>query len=334
MNFANITSYDAAGSFRPREEGCLDANRDDANCPPDVKELTAAIVICTRYRSADLRSCLSAIVMLRRAPDEIIIVDNTSGDIPTKEVAQEFGARYLLEPTTGLSRARNVGLAAAKSDIVAYIDDDARPHEEWLGILLRTFADPKVGVATGDTYPSLDAIKAPKDSSIHALSNEDPQWLETAAFGGLGIGTNMALRKCLCEGWDVFDERLGRGAPLEGMEEHHAFVGILSRGYSAAHVSHAIVIHSSQYSLDVMRETRNTFAYWLLLFAENPGRRRELVRFLIQRIRRKPLDWKIEWRESGRIVSRGRFSLLKAGIAGSLLYLHCRKLGNRSGTND
>ena len=315
--------------MRPSEEGRLAAKPDDVskgpNCPPSVIESTATIVICTRYRSKELRDCLNAIARLRRVPDEVIVVDNSSGDRDTKAIAQEFGARYLLEPTTGLSRARNLGLSAASSDIVAYIDDDAQPQEDWLTILLRPFADPNVGVVTGGTSPSIEISARQKGDVFYRLDSNDPHWLEIAAFGGLGIGTNMALRKALCVGWKVFDERLGRGSLLEAMEEHHAFVGFLSRGYSAERVADAIVIHSSKYSLDVMREARNSMAYWLLLFEENPGCRKELVRFLIRRFRRKPLGWRRESLELGRVFSSGRVSLLKAGLAGLLFYLRCCK---------
>jgi glycosyltransferase involved in cell wall biosynthesis len=319
----------SAGTSRTWEDGCLDANLDDAsqklNWPPEVKEPTIAIVICTRRRAVALRGCLVAIAKMRRAPDEIIIVDNTSGDDETAAVAIELEAGYLIEPIAGLSRARNLGMGAAKSDIVAYIDDDALPHEDWLDALCRPFADPIVGVVTGGILSSPTASAHMGKGPILRLSNKDPQWLEIAAFGGLGIGTNMALRKSLCGGWKVFDERLGRGAPLEGMEEHRAFVGFLSRGYSAAHVPEAIVIHSSQYSLDAMQDARNSMAYWMLLYSENPGQRRELLSFLFHRFRRKPLAWQREAPAVGRVFSAGKLSLIKAGIAGVLLYMRCRK---------
>ena len=56
-----------------------------------------------------------------------------------------------LSQFAGLSRARNRGLSESKSEIVAYLDDDALPDERWLDFLLEPFADPRVGAVTGRT---------------------------------------------------------------------------------------------------------------------------------------------------------------------------------------
>jgi glycosyltransferase involved in cell wall biosynthesis len=190
-----------------------------------------------------LNNCLEAITRLERAPDEVIVVDNTSGDRETEAAARRFSARYIREPIAGLSRARNRGLAESNSEIVAYLDDDALPDERWLEFLLEPFADPRVGAATGQAVLPGSQGDLSYEEPIRCLSNKDRQWFEIAAFGGLGIGTNMALRKAACNGWRAFDERLGRGTQFQGMEEHHAFVHLLSIGYLALHVPAAIVLH-------------------------------------------------------------------------------------------
>ncbi len=104
-----------------------------ASPPARLKpNLTAAVVICTRNRPIALRKCLEAVARLTRTPDEVVVVDNSSGDKETESAAREYSARYTLEPIEGLSRARNRGLIEGNSDIVAYLDDDAMPDERWL----------------------------------------------------------------------------------------------------------------------------------------------------------------------------------------------------------
>ena len=288
-------------------------------------DLTAAVVICTRNRPGPLRKCLEAVARLARMPDEVLVVDNSSGDKETESVALELSARYTIEPAPGLSRARNRALAEGKSDIIAYLDDDAVPDERWLELIIEPFADPSVASATGDTVLPDYCANGNKPQPSWLLCNKDEQWFEMAAFGGLGIGTNMALRRSACAGWNVFDERLGRGALFEGMEEHHAFVRLLSRGYAAAHVPGAIVYHRSQKRSDIKQEARNQIGYSMLLFSEYPSHRVDLMRFLLRRMRHKPLTWPRDSPDPGEIVTSGWRVLLNAGLSAVPLFLRNRK---------
>ena len=135
---------------------------------PEKIEMTVAVVICTRLRPAALRGCLCAISKLRRAPDQLIVVDNSSGDQETENLAREFSASYLVEPEMGLSRARNRGLSASNSEVVAYVDDDAQPDANWLELIIEPFANPQVAVVTGDVIvPELEG-KAKNPPSPHS----------------------------------------------------------------------------------------------------------------------------------------------------------------------
>jgi glycosyltransferase involved in cell wall biosynthesis len=288
-------------------------------------DLTTTIVICTRNRPALLRKCLEGIAHLERAPDEVIVVDNTSGDAATAAVAREFSAVYTSEPIQGLSRARNRGLAESTSVIVAYLDDDAVPDERWLKFLLEPFADQRVAVVTGGTNSPESRAGGSNQEPTRFLSNKDRQWFEIAAFGGLGIGANMAVRKAACIGWKVFDERLGRGAPFQGAEEHHAFVHFLSLSYCAAYVPAAIVFHSCQKPDNIRREARNQIAYSMLLFSEYPGRRLDLLRFLFRRALRKPLTWPRDSPDPGEIITCGWRVLLAESLSAALLFFRTRK---------
>jgi glycosyltransferase involved in cell wall biosynthesis len=255
----------------------------------------------------------------------VLVVDNSPGDRDTELVAHEFGACYTVEPQEGLSRARNRGLTESGSEIVAFIDDDSEPDPEWLGLLLAPFNDERVAATTGRVVTPDSRAAFPDDQKPRPLSNRDPNWFEIATFGGLGMGGNMALRKSACAGWKVFDERLGRGAPLHIGEETHAFAQLLSRGYTAVNLPSAIVFHPPLTRDSIDREARNSISYWLLLFSEFPERRMDLLRFLSHRMRRRHLSWHRESREPGEIITSGWRVHLKAGIRGVLLFLRTFK---------
>jgi glycosyltransferase involved in cell wall biosynthesis len=282
--------------------------------------LTVAVVICTRNRPQVLRECLCGVARLDLRPDEILVVDNTSGNKETEDVSREFGARYIFEPIEGLSRTRNRGLAECETDIVAFLDDDAVPAHDWLSILLEPFADERTGASTGrvvtPTTVNVGKLEVPR-----ILSNQDPHWFEIAAFGGMGLGSNMALRKSACVSPAMFDVRLGRGAPFQIGEESYAFARLLSDGYKGAYLPSAVVFHPPLSRDTIENEAQNSITYWLLLFTEFPDQRINLLRFIFRRIRRKPLEWPREPQEAGEIVTSGWRTLIKASVKGLWLFL-------------
>jgi len=303
------------------------SSRSEASLSSSVSkdsELAVSIVICTRSRPGYLRKCLEAVAQLTPAADEVLVVDNTDGDAQTELIAHEFGARYTIEKMPGLSRARNRGIAESRCDIVAYLDDDAAPEIHWLGFLREPFSDLNIAAVTGRLLiPDSDT----KSNLLlpRRLSNKDPMWFEIAAFGGLGLGSNMAVRKSAADGRVIFEERLGRGAPFQIAEEHYALACFVSWGYTVVYVPEAIVFHPPRRRRDVEQEARNSIAYSWLLFFEFPDHRLDLLRFLIRRMRGQRLTWPRDTQEPGEIVTSGWRVLLKAALSATWLFLRTKR---------
>jgi cellulose synthase/poly-beta-1,6-N-acetylglucosamine synthase-like glycosyltransferase len=276
-----------------------------------------------------LRKCLEGIAQLERSPDEVIVVDNTSGDKETEAVTRAFAATYLVEPIRGASRARNRGLTESHSEIVAYLDDDATSDVHWLGNLLGPFKDPQVAAVAGRVVtPESPAENSTRETAIF-ISNKDPKWFEIASFGGLALASNMAFRRRVCTGQKVFDERLGRGAPLQIGEEHYAFAFLLSRGYTVVYLPDAIVFHPNPTHGEIKQEARNSIAYSMLMFSEFPDSRFDLLRFLFRRVQRKPLNWQRDAPDPGEIVTSGWRVLLAASLSAALLFFRTKKPKNK-----
>lgn len=83
--------------------------------------------------------------------DELIVVDNGSRD-NTVAVAEDFGAKVVHEPVRGRSRARNSGVNRSQGQIVAFIDADCTPQDDWLSELLKPFNDPTTGCVAGEIH--------------------------------------------------------------------------------------------------------------------------------------------------------------------------------------
>lgn len=111
----------------------------------------ATAVICTHNRAEELRPCVAALEAAGFA--EILIVDNGSTD-DTAAVAAELArssaaVTTVFEPEPGLSNARNAAAAAARHEILLFLDDDARPAAGWREHLTWALADPSVVHAGG-----------------------------------------------------------------------------------------------------------------------------------------------------------------------------------------
>jgi glycosyltransferase involved in cell wall biosynthesis len=294
-----------------------------ANLAQQAQAVT--VVICTRNRPALLQRCLAAVSGLDPSPQQVLVIDNSDGNDDTRKVAHDYGVRYIVEPTVGLSHARNRGLAECSTDLVAFLDDDVTPASDWLGLLIAPFEDEKIGASAGRVVTPDTPAAEPSDQSPRLLSNQDPHWFEIASFGGLALGANMALRRRACTPARFFDERLGRGAPFEIGDESYAFARLLSFGYRAVYIPNAIVHHPPLTRTAIEREARNSFSYWLLLLSEFPGQRLNLLRFLLRRLRGKRLEWPRNPQEPGEIVSSSWSLKLRAAWSGLVLFLRTPK---------
>jgi mycofactocin glycosyltransferase len=107
--------------------------------------LRAVAVVVPVYADPErLRACLAPLA----GGPEIIVVDDGSPDPdPLVAVAQEIGARYVRHPRNrGPAAARNTGLQAATTPLVAFLDADCVPPAGFPGRLLDHLTDPVVGL--------------------------------------------------------------------------------------------------------------------------------------------------------------------------------------------
>ena len=163
--------------------------------------LTAAVVICiaAREREPVLRQGIAAVLEARRTPEEIIVVVDRHPALEA-DLARTLpaGVQVLCtEGQGGNSAARNVGIAAARTDIVAFIDDDGVADAGWLEALMAAFeADDAVIGAGGRVVPRWDG-----DGS---WLPDELLWVAGCTYAGHRadagpirnpIGCNMAFRR-------------------------------------------------------------------------------------------------------------------------------------------
>ena len=112
-----------------------------------------SVVINTYNRAEGLRHTIMALLQLDYPRFEIVVVNGPSTDHTTQVLAKFPDRIKVLDcPVRNLSISRNIGIAAAAGELVAFIDDDALPEPEWLRQLAAGYGDPKVGATGGKVY--------------------------------------------------------------------------------------------------------------------------------------------------------------------------------------
>lgn len=112
----------------------------------------------------------------------------------------------------GISASRNVGIAAAKAEIIAFLDDDALAAPTWLASMLRVYDDELPLAVGGDVQPLWQGGRP-------SWFPREFDWVVGCGYRGLPvrkapvrnvIGTNMSFRKEVLELLGGFDTELGR----------------------------------------------------------------------------------------------------------------------------
>lgn len=185
------------------------------------------VVICA-YSSRRLEILTRAVASVRdqlHDGDELlVVVDHNQSllDAARNTLADGQSRVIANENQRGLSGARNSGIAVARGELIAFLDDDAVPRPGWLEQLTAPFADPEVIGAGGVAAPAW-AGQPP------AWLPEEFLWVVGCSYRGLPeapaeirnpIGANMAFRRSAISRAGGFTNGIGRiGRTPLGCEE-------------------------------------------------------------------------------------------------------------------
>jgi glycosyltransferase involved in cell wall biosynthesis len=232
-----------------------------------------SVVICTHNRAKELVDAIQSVLSqeVDEGSYELLVVDNASTD-STREVVCGYSVRasnlkYLSETALGLSHARNAGLAAAKGEYVAYLDDDAVADAGWLSQIPVAFAagGQDIGCVAGRIAPIWGAPRPPwlHDNLLGVISVLDcsPIAIRLAEHQE-PFGANVIYRRGVLAHVGGFSTRLGRkGASLLSNEEILLNRRLKKLGY-ATYFDPRISVH---HHVPAERLTQRWFrrrAYW------------------------------------------------------------------------
>jgi GT2 family glycosyltransferase len=172
---------------------------------------TVSVVIASHGRPAHLRRCLTALRYQAHDAFEVIVVADAAGIAALTDHPGVAHIKTVAFDTANLSRARNLGLAEAAGDVVAFIDDDSIAEPTWLSFLTEPIVQGKVAATVGAVRgrngigfqshsPYVDRNGFTRDPGLRAQDRPSNGFVPKL------VGTNMAVRRDTLLSIGGFDE--------------------------------------------------------------------------------------------------------------------------------
>jgi glycosyltransferase involved in cell wall biosynthesis len=191
--------------------------------------MIVSLILATVGRSDDVGRLIRSLVAQTDRHFELIVVDQNTDDrlLPFIEDGAKAGIelQHLRLDRPSLSGARNLGLAHATGEIVAFPDDDCWYEPEGVANVLSTFADDH----------SLDGVIGcwVEQAAAHA-TNPQTGMLSCEAWrrfrGGDASSISLFLKRDLLSSLGGFDENFGVGRWYGAAEETDFILRALSAG--------------------------------------------------------------------------------------------------------
>jgi glycosyltransferase involved in cell wall biosynthesis len=205
-----------------------------------------SVVICTRNRGARVVQTLHSVFANQYPSFEVIVVDQSANQETEYAVAafrKDPRFREIRSTTVGTGKSRNIGLRAARGELVAYTDDDCTVPEDWIAQLTRFLsAYPKIAVGFCSVLPgphlsklgTIPNHKYARDRVIRRLSEY---------YSSIGMGAGMVVRRTMALSLGGFDEQLGPGSKFPSAEDHDIAIRALVHGFCIGEMARTWVVH-------------------------------------------------------------------------------------------
>jgi GT2 family glycosyltransferase len=220
----------------------------------------SAVISTWNKRDAVLAN-VAALKAGRRVPDEIVVVDNASGDGTAQALRERYPDVVVVEmpdDSKGACETFNIGFRTATGDAIAIMDDDVQATPGWLETLERVLgAEP----ATTAMVSSRVIEPGMPEAYQRAEVARGPYYAST--FRGCGT---LARAEVLRE-TGGYDERFF----IYGNERDLA-ARVLARGMRVLQTPEAVIHHATPFGMKAGRRSlyyhvRN---YWLVAFKHCP----------------------------------------------------------------
>ncbi len=220
--------------------------------------MKVSLIVCTRNRAERLPRFLASIAALESPAGgwELILVDNGSTDSTLTTLEQfarqaAFPVRVVQASLPGLARARNVGLAHARGEIIAFTDDDCYPRQDYLRAIVTVFEESRQSDNSGVQARGLGFVGGrivlhnPDDARVCLKDVATPLDLPARRFLHARHihGANMAVLREVVAAIGGFDPLLGAGRACAACEDTDYLARAAWAGWSGRYDPRIVVAH-------------------------------------------------------------------------------------------
>jgi glycosyltransferase involved in cell wall biosynthesis len=226
-------------------------------------------IIIPTIRAGTIAAAIEAI--LRQTDDnwELIVVpqgdDMTLLEVLKKACARDSRVRYVHTPRKNSSHARNVGISAARGDVIAFTDDDCEVAPNWIAVMREIYTqNPDIGYLGGEVVapPNKQPWRISTCPAAHVLDAKyfplRDNWRGPEGF--YMIGANISIRRAIADKVGLWDEVLGAGTKFGSCEDQDFGFRAEALGIGIMTDRRLVVNHTSgrRYGLrDFVKHQRN-----------------------------------------------------------------------------
>jgi glycosyltransferase involved in cell wall biosynthesis len=196
-----------------------------------------------------LSDCLAALFASRGVDFEVIVVDDGSRD-GSADIARQFPCRVItLGQNQGAARAKNIGAAQARGDVVVFTDADCLVQPDTLAMIAEDLRDPEI---TGVVGMLDERLRYSNFSSQYKNLWMHYTYLRLPRFVGVFYTSLAAARRTAFLDLGGFDSNYRGASVTEDIELGQRFLGA---GHKILSDKRLTVEHVKRYDLGELLQT-------------------------------------------------------------------------------
>lgn len=226
---------------------------------------SVSVIIPTFRRPQGLATAMTSVIRqtgLEAVALSLIVCDNSPeasarADVAAFAASAPIAVTFVHEPKTGVANARNTAVAAARSDFIAFLDDDEEAPVTWLSALLTTQTQFDADVVFGPVSARLMDADVRFPLYFEAFFSRRGPASSQAISVYYGCGNSLIRRVVMPANKPFCTEHNDMGG-----EDDKLFYGLQTKGARMAWSAEATVFEDVPPSRSTLNYTlRRAFAY-------------------------------------------------------------------------